>query len=195
MPPAYFYIWNQKKKRKNMITEIRGGRNNPLLYSYEDIKSGFLNNKFLVSICDIYIFDEKENLILSSKTLTDCTVDIGHQNGTIVFTDVAFSLNFLKFLSDVKEEKHTDYQNVLNVKPQEKVSLFSGRDSKKCKVALVAEVRNSTGENVEQLKYGFPNCSIDQKYAQVMTSNSVSTTGIKINILPDANGKLVDIIL
>jgi len=45
VPPAYFYIWNQKKKRKNMITEIRGGRNNPLLYSYEDIKSGFLNIK------------------------------------------------------------------------------------------------------------------------------------------------------
>ena len=94
------------------MIEIRAGKNNPLLYKFQDgeYKSdkSFLKN-FVVSVCDLYVFDEEENLVLASKTLTHCNIDVDESGGIIKFTDATFDLSLSKFIAKNNKEEKTSW--------------------------------------------------------------------------------------
>jgi hypothetical protein len=181
-----------------MIEEVRGGIGDMLLGKFDtSVKADtYLGKDFLVSVCDLYIFDEDENLVLSSKSLMDCDINVNNAGGTIKVTDAVFSLGILKFTTGQKEEKKSDYQKMLNSNEKTEVVLSNKNNGKKCKVVAIAEVRNNMPESiVRKLRYGFPNCFIESKYSQLLKSNGVATTETTIYVEPDENGDVVKITL
>lgn len=171
------------------MKEVRGGKNNPLLYEREESAKINGKNNFLVSVCDLYIFDEDENLVLMSNSLSDCDIDMSPSGGKIKFIDPAFSWDLLKFVTKHQQDDRTDYQKVLNPKDN-KVSLVSKDEGRYCKVVATADVRDALG-NAKILKYIFPNCHIGAKVIQSFASDSISPTVIEINVMPDKESGIV----
>jgi hypothetical protein len=180
------------------MEEVRGGIGDMLLGKFDtSIKTDtYLGKDFLVSVCNLYIFDEDENLVLSSKSLMDCDINVHSAGGTIKVTDAVFSLGILKFITGQKEEKKSDYQKMLNPNEKTELVLSNKNENKKCKVVAIAEIRNNMTTNiVRKLRYGFPNCFIESKYSQLLKSNGIATTETTIYVDPDENGDIVKISL
>jgi hypothetical protein len=180
------------------MIEARGGIGHKLQFQYDEkLKEVVRTPKnFLVSVCDLYIFDEKENLVLQSDTLIDCTIKIGDDHGVIKFADAVFSLDLLKFANNQESDKEkTDYQKVLNTIESTHIVLKNKRKNRICKVVAIGKVKKQTGEIFGYLKYCFPHCEIDVQHDRYFVSNGVCTDDGSIRILPDEQDNLAEIVL
>jgi hypothetical protein len=178
-----------------MILNVRGGKNNALLGEIEQIENEIKNRNFLVSVCNLYIFDNEENLALSSKTLTNCKIDVGEEKGKITFTDACFSLDLLRFATFIKEKDVSDYRSLLENQKKENIKIRVTPTPRECKVLAIAEVRdNVTKKVVGHVRYGFPHCEIYPKCFQEFNCASVASHDFEISVFPDFNGDLVEIV-
>jgi hypothetical protein len=178
------------------VVEVRGGKNNPLRFEYDgekDIKDLTDKDLFLVSICDMYIFNENENLVMKLNKLINCTINMDDRDNssTIVANSCTFNFELFKFINS---PNISDYKSFFKSNGSETISFKkeNGYGGKKCKIILVAEIRNSYNEVTNILRYNFPNCSIRRKYSEELASNAVSTTNIIIDVDADENGNLFE---
>jgi len=140
-----------------------------------------MDNNFLVSVCNLYIFDEKGKLNLEFKTLTNAIFDIFNRKITV--EDATFKIETFGFMNTDGEEKRTDFDNFL-VRDTE-VVFNVNRHGKFCKVIAESEVRNNKGEKVSKLFFVCPQCSLKSDDISLeLAANGVSMSKIYIDISP-----------
>jgi hypothetical protein len=181
-----------------MATEVRGGNGNCLIGKFESKAfESQTNEKCLVSVPRIYIFDEKDNLLHDIRTIVNCHIytNPDNQSGKITIEDTVFNFDLLQTAFNDAREKVSDFMTIQKPnqeyeKPR-KIS-YNNYSEFRCKVAIVAETRDNF-QNVQLAKYIFPKCKIKRQYCLETNASSVSTHTLEIDFFEEY-GKLFDII-
>ena len=178
--------------------DIRGGINNPLLYElnlpFE--KKEFLRkkNEFLVSVCDLYIFDKNENFILKIKTLIDCIIKTDWNGGFFEASDATFNTDLYKFINSNDENVKTDYKYILD--NNKKSILFNKiNHEKECKLVAVGELRQS--DNIaKKIIFNMPNAKLEGYFNIETAANGVANMPIRATFKEyNDNGDILEMIL
>ena len=180
-----------------MKTVVRGGPGNALLFEHDHETLERLNGtNVLVSVGQIYIFDEKENLVLQCNTATNIDIKVDSTGGRVRFSDAAFDLGLLRFLTNTGYAESTNYMALLKPNALTEINIKTTSIAKKCKLLIIGEIRNScTKDVVGRIRYGFPNCEIKPICLVGMTANGVSNQEVTVNVFPDVFGTTVNIVL
>jgi hypothetical protein len=177
--------------------EVRGGKNNPLLFEQDfpyEPNIYTKRNEFLVSVCDLYIFDKNENLILKIKTLIDCIIKTDYLGGTLEANDATFNYDLYKFINSNDKNIKSDYEYILSNKSGNIV--FNKNHKKECKLVAIGEIRGSDGSLSKKIIFNMPNAKLEGNFDISLAANGVSSTSIKATF--DAfndNGDIFEMIL
>lgn len=169
--------------------EVRGGKGNALRAKMEtkqkirDLNSSG-NNVYLVSIFDMLVFDENDNLCVSINSLSDCKINF--EDCIIEAKDVTFNLSLIKFISKYQDIKLTDYKNLTKL-IYSKIIGKSSVHARKCKIILEGDLYSSDGTLKHTLKYCFPSCLIFSQELLESSSIGVGEYPIKIEFEYDKN--------
>jgi hypothetical protein len=157
-------------------SDVRGGVNNPLLFSFKKEENS-KENEFFVSVFNLYIFDEYDNLITELKCLSDGYIRIHPNNsqiGEIYANSVVHNSDLQNFIHNGHDENLTDFEMLLSPKVN-KYTINSDPHGPDCKVVAKIEVRNNQNQMVKDYTVIAYDALIKNNYNLVTTSNGVST--------------------
>jgi hypothetical protein len=150
-------------------------------------------NLFMVSICEVKVFDEFGNYVAEFKTLTNSIVKIKKSTAKIVLNDATFNPTFYHFAYGADADKlKSDYERMVNGNPK---MVFRGQDwiGKPCKLVVKSELRGNNNEITSYQILNFPLASIDNNFKQVQSADSVSSPLISFTAYPfDDEGSIFE---
>jgi len=176
--------------------DIRGGIGNSLLYKREIIEKSEIrdaaHNKFLVSICDMYFFDKNDNFLFKTTSLLDFKTFLNCDDPYIQALDVTYNEDYVRLQSGIKMSNkiESDLEIIFNSNSEENISIKKNSPKDFFKIIVKFELRGTSGQITDKIKYLFNNCEIRDVEELESSSGSVSGTNIKIYVKEDKDGYL-----
>jgi len=179
-------------------TEVRGGRNNPLLYSYYHDRLVEINIEEAIFTSSVLALNAGASVLNAAVTVlgTDCIVLSASGSGTLTNTptsstvavflpdgtiaDVTPSTTTITYLAGAAQRVTAvyEYSDTLD-----RVTIDTNTPPSVVDLTLIADVYNSAGTNTYKIQINVPNFQISGNYTMNFTANGVASQSLEGNAL------------